>query len=58
MNKKTLLGIGFLLFAIALPLCAQTGCDDSPEDPTLFLALVAGAGAMAVTFFRTRRRPR
>jgi XrtJ-associated TM-motif-TM protein len=46
--KKTLLALGFaLIFAVALPLRAQTGCDDSPEDPTVMLALVGGAGALA-----------
>jgi XrtJ-associated TM-motif-TM protein len=46
--KKTLFALGFaLIFAVALPLRAQTGCDDSPEDPTVMLALVGGAGALA-----------
>jgi XrtJ-associated TM-motif-TM protein len=31
---------------VALPLHAQTGCTDSPEDPTIVLALVASAGAL------------
>ena len=45
--KKTALALGFaLMLAAALPLRAQTGCDDSPEDPTIVLALVAGAGAL------------
>jgi XrtJ-associated TM-motif-TM protein len=45
--KKTLLLFGFLFaVAMALPLRAQTGCDDSPEDPTIILALVGGAGAL------------
>ena len=34
------------LFAIALPLQAQTGCTDSPENPTAVLALVGGASAL------------
>jgi XrtJ-associated TM-motif-TM protein len=45
----TKLGIGFgvaLVLLIALPLHAQTGCTDSPENPTLVLALVGGAGAL------------
>jgi XrtJ-associated TM-motif-TM protein len=54
--KKTLFALGFaLMLAAAQPLRAQTGCDDSPEDPTVFLALVGGAGAIATTLFRLRR---
>lgn len=45
-----ILGVAFL-FAIALPLHAQSGCTDSPENPTVVLALVGGAGA----FFSTVR---
>ncbi len=55
--KKTPLAVGFvLLLAMAFPLRAQTGCDDSPEDPTLVLALVAGAGVIAAGVWRSRRR--
>jgi len=31
---------------VAAPLRAQSGCADSPEDPTVVLALVAAAGAL------------
>lgn len=55
--KKTALAIAFtLLLAGALPLRAQTGCTDSPEDPTLILALVGGVGALASTLWKSRRR--
>lgn len=55
--KRTALAFGFLLIlALALPLRAQTGCDDSPEDPTVILALVAGLGALAASLRRLRRR--
>lgn len=55
--KKTLLALTFgLVVALALPLRAQTGCDDSPEDPTVFLALVGAAGAIATSLMRLRRR--
>ena len=37
-----------LMIALAFPLRAQTGCDDSPEDPTIVLALVAGVGVLVV----------
>ncbi len=55
--KKILFAVGFaLMFALALPLRAQTGCDDSPEDPTVILALVAGLGALATSLRSLRRR--
>jgi XrtJ-associated TM-motif-TM protein len=56
--KKSLL-LAALLFAVtvALPARAQTGCDDSPENPTLILAGLAG-GAFAVSSLRTRFRAR
>jgi XrtJ-associated TM-motif-TM protein len=44
--KKSALALA-VMFAMALPLRAQTGCDDSPEDPTIALALVGCAGALA-----------
>jgi len=55
--KKILLGVGFvLMLALAHSLRAQGGCVDSPEDPTLVLALVAGAGALAAGLWAGRRR--
>jgi len=58
-TKRTLLSLAFALsLATALPLRAQTGCDDSPEDPTVVLALVGGAGALVASLYSTRiRRP-
>ena len=54
--KKIALAFGFtLLLAAAKMLHAQTGCDDSPEDPTLILALVAGAGALVAGFLASPR---
>jgi len=45
--KRTFLAVGFtLLLATVLPLRAQSGCVDSPEDPTIVLALVGAAGAL------------
>jgi len=47
--KKSLLVVGTaFFFAVALPLHAQGGCDDSPEAPTAILALVGSAGAFLV----------
>jgi XrtJ-associated TM-motif-TM protein len=55
--KKTALAFAFtLVLAIAHPLHAQTGCDDSPEDPTIVLALVGGAGAFIANLWRSRSR--
>jgi len=39
---RILFALGVL--ACAAPLFAQTGCDDSPEAPTIVLAAVALAG--------------
>ena len=55
--KKTLFAFGFLILAMALPLHAQTGCTDSPENPTVVLALVGAAGALFATV-RSRLRMR
>jgi len=57
MRKQVFVLIGIaILFAVAAPVWAQTGCTDSPEDPTVLLALVAGAGAFAANLIRSRRR--
>jgi len=46
MKKSTLLLIGSaVLLAVSLPLHAQDGCVNSPENPTIVLALVGSAGA-------------
>jgi len=55
LQKAALATLFALTLAAALPLRAQTGCDDSPEDPTIFLALVGGAGAIATSLVRLRR---
>lgn len=56
--KKTFLltALAFALIA-AVPARAQGGCNDSPENPTLILAGLAG-GAYAVSSIRTRIRAR
>jgi XrtJ-associated TM-motif-TM protein len=60
MKKPTLMFLGFvLLLSAALPLHAQIGCTDSPENPTAILALVGSAGAFFVTArarIKARRR--
>jgi len=40
----------------ALSLHAQSGCVDSPEDPTLMLALVSGAGVLAASLWQFGRK--
>jgi XrtJ-associated TM-motif-TM protein len=53
--KKIAVAFAFtLLLATTLPLRAQTGCDDSPEDPTIVLALVGGVGTIATGVWRSR----
>ena len=55
--KKTLFALSFAaVLALALPLRAQSGCVDSPEDPTVALALVSGAGVFAAGMWRSHRR--
>jgi XrtJ-associated TM-motif-TM protein len=45
-----------LLFACAKPLFAQTGCLESPENPTVVLAIVGSAGAFYSTLrYRAKR---
>ncbi len=47
MKKSSLLFFGCALMLLAAaPLYGQTGCTDSPENPTMVLALVGGAGAL------------
>lgn len=60
MKKSPLVLLGFaLLLFVALPLHAQNGCTDSPENPTAILALVGSAGAFCAAIharIKTRRR--
>jgi XrtJ-associated TM-motif-TM protein len=46
-----------LVLLVAAPLYGQTGCTDSPENPTVVLALVGGAGAF-FSAVRSRLRAR
>jgi XrtJ-associated TM-motif-TM protein len=60
MKRSTLTFVGFALFlSIALPLHAQTGCTNSPENPTAVLAVVGSASAFFVSArarIKARRR--
>lgn len=56
--KKAILSLALAIPLIAvLPAHAQSGCEDSPENPTLVLAGLAG-GVFAVKSLRTRLRGR
>ena len=58
MKKFGLLLFGCaLVLLVAAPLYGQTGCTDSPENPTVVLALVGGAGAL-FSAVRSRLRAR
>lgn len=58
MKKSALLIVGSAaLLSIALPLHAQGGCVNSPENPTIVLALIGSAGAFLASA-RTRIKAR
>jgi XrtJ-associated TM-motif-TM protein len=55
----TLLPLAVLLLASGLSLHAQiTGCDDSPENPTLVLGLIVGAAGLGYSRVRHHLRAR
>lgn len=53
MKKASLLLFALAFLSVAVPLHAQGGCVNSPENPTAVLAVVGSAGAF---FASTRRR--
>ena len=57
MKRSTARWVGCVVFLLAVrAVHAQTGCDNSPENPTVVLALVGGAGALfSVVRARMRR---
>ncbi len=57
MKKTLLLTTLAIVLLVALPAFAQGGCEDSPENPTLVLAGLAG-GAYFISSLRTRLRAR
>ena len=58
MNKFVRMAmVGIAVLAVPMLAHAQTGCTDSPENPTVVLALVASAGALISTA-RTRYKAR
>ena len=58
MTRRYAFLLALMLTAAVLPLRAQTGCTDSPEDPTIVLALVGGVGALIASARVTRNRKR
>jgi len=55
--KKTLFLLAFVfVLAAATPLYAQSGCTDSPENPTALLAIVGSAGALIASARNRFRR--
>jgi XrtJ-associated TM-motif-TM protein len=57
MKKFAYLMFFAVALLVAIPAHAQGGCDDSPENPTLILAGLAG-GAYTISALRNRVRAR
>ena len=57
MKRLRNIGTVLLLLLFAAPVFAQSGCVNSPENPTALLALVGAAGGW-VSYARARRRGR
>lgn len=56
--KKSLVLFGLVVLAVAVaPMYGQNGCVNSPENPTVVLALVGSAGAFTASV-RARLRSR
>lgn len=55
MKKLILFGTALLVFA-TVPLHAQSGCVNSPENPTALLALAGSAGAVLASARNRFRR--
>ena len=60
MKKSSLLLTGLaVMLVVSLPVYAQGGCVNSPENPTVVLALVGSAGAFVASArarFKARRK--
>lgn len=50
MLRRSALLLAFFFGAALVHLNAQTGCADSPESPTIVLALIGGVALVAGTF--------
>jgi XrtJ-associated TM-motif-TM protein len=53
-----ILPAALLLLAATLPLHAQSGCTDSPENPTAVLGLIVSAASIGFVQVRNRFRAR
>lgn len=58
MKMSTRIALLLLFAAAALPMHAQGGCVDSPEDPTLALAAIGSVGVLFTTLRARRGRRR
>lgn len=56
MKRMLLIASVIAVLGSAKALYAQTGCDDSPENPTIVLACVAGTGYLLQGAWRRRNR--
>jgi XrtJ-associated TM-motif-TM protein len=54
MTRRSGFLLALMLGALVFPLHAQGGCVDSPESPTIVLALVGGIGIVAVSIRASR----
>ncbi len=54
--RLSLLVVVALVVLVAVPAYAQTGCVNSPENPTAILALVGSAGGLLVAVRSRLRR--
>jgi len=58
LKGAALFGVTFLLLspslALAHPHHLRHGCESSPENPSLILAVIGGAGAIALPYARSR----
>jgi len=55
MRRLSVLLLLLIVMALPMHLLGQTGCEDSPESPTLILALV-GVGGVFLARLRSARR--
>jgi len=55
-NFSLIVVFAIVLFAVALPLHAQGGCENSPENPTVILGLISAAG-VGIFQLRSRMKP-
>ncbi len=53
-----ILPVALLILATTLPLYAQIGCTDSPENPTAVLGLIVSAASFGFVQVRNRIRAR